>query len=68
MDYKPHWTVGGVHIGASGAPDDLKNGVHIFHMESMWTPDIVGFYGSHSRWTPVKAHVESMWSPSESVA
>ena len=65
MDYK---SPSGVHLGACGTPDDLTNGVHMFHMNSMWTPEIRGFHSSDSRWTPDKAHVESTFTPSESVA
>jgi hypothetical protein len=49
MDYRPLWTLDGVHIGASGVPDDPQNELHIFHIDSMWTPEIVGFHGSDSR-------------------
>ena len=43
------WSLDGVHIGASGVPDDPQNELHIFHIDSMWTPEIVGFHGSDSR-------------------
>jgi hypothetical protein len=55
-------------MGVSGVPDDLTTGVHILHMDSMWTPEIMRFHGSNSTWTPDKVHVESKWSPSGSVA
>ena len=60
MDYK---SPGGIHLDASGTPDDLTNGVHMLHMDSMWTPEISGFYGSDSRWTPDGLQIKSMWSP-----
>lgn len=65
MNYRP---LDGVHIGGSGVPDDPQNGLHIFHIDSMWTPGIVGFHGSDSRWSPDKVHVESSWSSSGGVA
>ena len=49
MDYR-------VQIDASGVPDDPQKEVHIFHIDSMWTWDVMAV-------TPDRLQIKSMWSP-----